>query len=125
MRIADNERSARWILNLDTNQYDHYVSNKQFELRRFSILLISLLVSACWLFNPQLMWVLVKRDGTILKTLWEATFRGGWHRDYNAARGQDDWICEFDLDENCVHWISSTEQITLWEPEQQLERSWH
>ena len=28
MRIADDERSARWILNLDTSQYDHYASNK-------------------------------------------------------------------------------------------------
>jgi hypothetical protein len=70
------------------------------------------------------MWHLIRSDGTIGKSLWENTYKGGWRSDYNHGLPEDEWKCEFDLVANCVIWFRGTEQVRRYEPEQQDERPW-
>ena len=65
------------------------------------------------------MWLLIKRDGRILKSLWETTFKGGWHQDYDAGALPHEWKIDFDLVANCATWFTDIEQVTRYEPEQQ------
>ena len=63
------------------------------------------------------MWLLITRDGTIVRTVWEATFKDGWYPGYyDDDDHQGSWRCEFDFELNCVHWISSTQHETLYKP---------
>ena len=63
------------------------------------------------------MWHLVRSDGTIAKSLWETTYKGGWRSDFNHGLPDHEWKCEFDLVNNCVLWFRGTEQVTRYEPE--------